>query len=1100
MTNELPQSTEQSLLQFLYVCPIGLVEFDDLGLIVRINPQAVNVLSSLVGPMLSDNIFEVLGPAWPELAKVVANGPKTDGLAASDYRVRSAVPRPTVLSINVVRVGPNQNMLTLSDVSESDRAEAFAEQQQTILETLIMTAPVGIALYDSEFRCLQINDVLAQDNGVSIEHSIGRSPAEYLPLLWPQLEPLFHRALTEPIQDVEVSGFTPSEPLAQRWWLTSFNPIVLPDQQSGFVVVVVDITGRKRAELALIEQQNQLWSVFSSIDEGFSLCEVIFDDSGKAVDWRYLALNPQFEEMSGIANALGKTILELIPDFEYDWIERFANLAVNGGVLRFEQESKALGRWFDVFATSVGVTGRFAVVFKDQTEKRKADEAILRQASFDAYRAQFAESLRDVKQRDRLGLHASESLGSFLGADRVYFLQLDDELDRGMARNEYWKDDEIRNAIDQPRLSNFDAIMTDQIRAGQLVHVNDMQTDDRFSEAQREDFEHVGVRSVLVAPVAKLGQPVGAIVVQFCESHAWSEHERALIDEVAHRALVALDQLLAAERTLRRQVLSDAVAEVLADLELLSSVEEQAQRIVEMLIVDFADYATFETPGAPDSIVALAHSDPDMLPTLRTLREMRTVEPSAPLSIFRAADGDAQLLSKITETVVDEYVKDDETKALLAHLGPRSHLAVPIEIGGSERAALMVGRTSPDRDRYDANDLEFLRTAALRFGVVIAATRWRRAEHTISERLQKALLPDRVVWHADVDAAARYHAASAFMQVGGDWYDSFTWPTGEIGLMVGDVVGHNLESAAAMGRLRAGLAAVAPKLAASPASLLDALHRCAQGPEGTPFVTATCVVIDPSTGMMKYSSAGHPPTLVLSPNGNVSRLGDAQGPPLTPMQTYEWSERAVQLEPGSLVFMYSDGLVERRGERIDQGIDRLEKAVRSAYGQRSSEVADCVLTEMGDQTVTEDDVVIVCVRYTPAIAHFDSTVEAKPSELAGLRANARAWLNEQQLSTSVINDVLLAVGEACSNSVEHAYQSEPNPTVSMQMHIHDQYLVAVVTDHGTWGVSSRPRGQGGRGTRVMSALSVHYDRTTTPNGTVVTLSIPTVDDTKAFLP
>jgi PAS domain S-box-containing protein len=1235
MKDQLPHPPEHSLLQFFDACPIGLVEFEDSGAITRINSEAVRLLRSCAGQKSLGNIFEAFGSRWPELVEVFAQTFTSEGPLVRDHRIVSELNEPhrgssvdgpatpTVLSFDVVRVGPNQNMLTVSDVSDSEdsqhplrrsegryrmlfdqaidgifvlddryrfvdvnpaacemlgftkqelltlslsnvlisddvfRGQALvnslpesstdrgfwnlrrkdgtnlvgdaavrrrpdglvqgvvrdvtelrnmhalseqhqqrAMQQQSLRETLVANAPFGIALYDSNFVCLEMNDVLANYFDISRDDSIGQTPATFLPLLWPSLEPIFERALTEPIHNVEVSGFTASEPWRKRWWLSSYNPISLPGEQGGFAVQTLDISERKRAELALAEQQDQLWSVFSSIDEGFCLCEVIFDDVGQPIDWRYLVVNPLFETMSGITDPVGKTILDLVPDFEPEMIAKFGNLSVEGGVLRFQQRLASLNRWFDVFATSVGVPGRFAVVFKDQTEKREFDAALLKHSKFNGFRAAFSDSLREFQEPALLESRAAEMLGQFLEADRVHFVQFEGDFQFAKVRSEYVKSGLVRTASGRLPLDDLGTAVIDDIRTGRMVRVADASLDERFSGPQRRALRGIGVNSLLIAPVVKSGRTVGAFAVHFAEVHSWSDDEASLVDEVAQRTIVAVDQARGVIRLDRRQARSEALAGALVELEQLGDIEKQARCIVEMLTAHFADYATFEVPEAATPLIALAHVDPAMVPTLRKLREIRAQDPSAPLSVLHAAYGESQILAKVTDAVVHEYAPDETTRTLLKKLNPRSHLAVPIELGVLERGALMVGISRPERDLYDDEDLEFLRHSALRFGVVIAATRLRREEHAISVRLQKALLPDQIVWMPDFDITARYHAVSDYMEVGGDWYDSFRWPTGEVGLMVGDVVGHNLESAAAMGRLRAGLAAVAPTLAPSPADLLDALHQCAQRPGGSLFVTAACVVIDPKTGVLKYASAGHPPTLVLSPSGTVTRLDDAQSPPLTPRHTNERPERTIQLEPGSLVFMYSDGLVERRGERIDYGISRLERAISSVNGQNAETTADSVLKEMGTERNTEDDVVVVCARYTPANATFEAVIAAEPSELAGLRTKLREWLDEQDVGQSAANDVLLAVGEACSNSVEHAYQGHQNPTVAVQLKKHDHFVVATVTDHGTWGASTRRKGEGGRGTYIMASLANFYDRNSSPRGTIVTLSIPIHDTSR----
>jgi PAS domain S-box-containing protein len=125
-----------------------------------------------------------------------------------------------------------------------------------------------------------------------------------------------------------------------------------------------------------LERESNLSALFHEIDEGFCLAEMIVDDRGNGVDYRFLEVNPQFEAMTGLHDAAGHTALELVPDLERHWIDLYMRAGVGRETLRFEQSSEALGRWFDVFATPVEPHGRFGLVFKDVTERHQADAAL----------------------------------------------------------------------------------------------------------------------------------------------------------------------------------------------------------------------------------------------------------------------------------------------------------------------------------------------------------------------------------------------------------------------------------------------------------------------------------------------------------------------------------------------------------------------------------------------------------------------------------------------------------------------------------------------------------------------------------------------------
>lgn len=145
------------------------------------------------------------------------------------------------------------------------------------------------------------------------------------------------------------------------------------------VRIAAELLSRSRIEATLREREDRYRSLFLSIDEGFCTCEMLVDQEGRAVDYRFLEVNPMFGEMTGIRpEAVGRTARDLVPGLEDRWIERYARVALGGESLRFEEGSEAMGRWFDVYAFPRGER-RFAIVFRDITPRKRADRA-LRQA------------------------------------------------------------------------------------------------------------------------------------------------------------------------------------------------------------------------------------------------------------------------------------------------------------------------------------------------------------------------------------------------------------------------------------------------------------------------------------------------------------------------------------------------------------------------------------------------------------------------------------------------------------------------------------------------------------------------------------------------
>ncbi len=143
-----------------------------------------------------------------------------------------------------------------------------------------------------------------------------------------------------------------------------------------FVGIVVDITKQYQDEEVLRESEARLRTVFSSIDQGYCVAEIVLDEAGAPIDYRFIEVNAQFEEMTGLKDATGRRVMEMVPDLEQKWVEIYGGVALGGEAIRFEEHSKAMGRWYDVFATPIEPKGRFALVFRNITLKRNMQETL----------------------------------------------------------------------------------------------------------------------------------------------------------------------------------------------------------------------------------------------------------------------------------------------------------------------------------------------------------------------------------------------------------------------------------------------------------------------------------------------------------------------------------------------------------------------------------------------------------------------------------------------------------------------------------------------------------------------------------------------------
>jgi serine phosphatase RsbU (regulator of sigma subunit) len=235
--------------------------------------------------------------------------------------------------------------------------------------------------------------------------------------------------------------------------------------------------------------------------------------------------------------------------------------------------------------------------------------------------------------------------------------------------------------------------------------------------------------------------------------------------------------------------------------------------------------------------------------------------------------------------------------------------------------------------------------------------------HEVAVTLQRAMLPSTALPDRP-GAAVRYRPATSFLNVCGDWYDLIDLDARRLAVAVGDVVGHGLEAAGTMGQLRSALSA-AIRATGRPATALTTLAAHAHTVDGALATTAVQVVIDQSALTVTYSRAGHPPPLLAHGDGAVEVLDSATDPPLgAGDDSLPRCEATVGYRPGSTLVLYTDGLIERRGEDIYAGLDRLAHSVEHHQVLGPEPLADAVLADLvpAPQRGPDDDTALVVVR------------------------------------------------------------------------------------------------------------------------------------------
>ncbi len=395
--------------------------------------------------------------------------------------------------------------------------------------------------------------------------------------------------------------------------------------------------------------------------------------------------------------------------------------------------------------------------------------------------------------------------------------------------------------------------------------------------------------------------------------------------------------------------------------------------------------------------------------------------------------------------------------------------------------------------QFDAAELDmFARTAEIA-QVALDRVRVMAREHRIAVDFQEHLLDLDRRSTAGVVAAV-YQPAGEAMRVGGDWYSVTPLDQpGLIGISVGDVVGHGLPAAIVMSRLRAAVAATA-LTAAEPAAVLQALDTYAATVAGARCATVAYILIDTEadSGGISYICAGHPYPLLVSPDGPPEFLASGRRPPLAMAETCPADAGAqADLSPGSLILLYTDGLIERPGETLADGFARLKAVAADCADLPVEAVCDELLERMNPPDGYRDDVVVLALRPSHVGPRsFVSVLPAVPAELPTVRQAMHEWLTAIAIEQNLLDDILLATNEAVTNAIEHGSHSDARKTVSIEAFLHPDTIAVTVSDSGRWAGDSSAslRSQRrGRGLTLISGLANRVDTVRTSDGTRVTL-------------
>ncbi|MCK0175418.1 MULTISPECIES: SpoIIE family protein phosphatase [Mycobacteriaceae] len=558
-----------------------------------------------------------------------------------------------------------------------------------------------------------------------------------------------------------------------------------------------------------------------------------------------------------------------------------------------------------------------------------------------------------------------------------------------------------------------------------------------------EGFTDVGERSAIVMPLVSDEAVLGVIAVARHPQQAPFDNDYlVLVSDFALHAAIALALAAGREHALNQEL---ALADTVDDA--VHAAAEELRRLWRarrVLAVTFVDHRS-----------AARNSDPQVV----------SVGGPAQWADLPASTQDGLIALRDGDLLTPSVVKPGTAAIALRH--PEGVLVVWIDLNEARSFTL--------------EDQTLLTVLAGRLGQGLQRV------HQVDQQRETALaLQHAILGPAELPEgfAARYQAASPPLQVGGDWYDVVDLDDGRIALVVGDCVGHGLAAATVMGQVRSACRALLFDHP-SPAAALAGLDRFAARLPGAQCSTAVCVVLDPDTGELVYSSAGHPPPVVVHADGATQDLAEAHTIALGMRADWPRPEARITMPPRATLVLYTDGLVERRGTALEDGIARLAATVAERRDEALDDLVSDTMSGLTPQSGYQDDVVLLLYRHP---APLELTFPADAEYLAPIRTELRRWLVRNRVETEQAMKMLIAAGEAVANAIEHGHRAHPGGTITLSATALSDDLQVTISDTGAWKPPVTGKSNRGRGTALMRSLMHHVLVETGDTGTTVQLT------------
>ena len=555
---------------------------------------------------------------------------------------------------------------------------------------------------------------------------------------------------------------------------------------------------------------------------------------------------------------------------------------------------------------------------------------------------------------------------------------------------------------------------------------------------------------------------------------------RAVHDEngnVVGWAGINLDVTESVKARERLRFLADAGRVLALSLDPMATLERVAGLIVPRL-ADWCEIHLLQDNGDVTTVLVL-HDDLSKAVLAQGLREVtRQREDTSHLATVMRT-GASALIQRVDDALLVEVAQNDRHLEILRELAGRSALVVPLKTRERVFGAMTLLQTESGRE-FTEDDKGFIEILAARAALAYENARNYAREHRVANVLQRASLPTVLPHLPGIRVQAAYLPGASESEIGGDWYDAFSLPDGGLGISIGDVAGKGLRAAVAMSTARQALRSAA--LEGSPPAEVLRRANLLLVHENTGMVTAAFGILDPVTLHFTFTSAGHPPPLLASADGDVQALSGG-GLPLGLFSDQEYPVQSAQLAPGSVLVMYTDGLIECE-RNIVGGEAQLAEAVRQEAIAASPDPAQGIVRRVIREK-PNDDVAIITVSISSApLDRVDLTVDATPASARVLRQALRRLALSAGLDEIATMDLLVASGEAISNVIEHAYGVDEGE-LQLRAFREDGEIKVEIKDRGRWREPTNDGG--GRGLPLMRALMTDVNIASTVDGTTVVL-------------